>query len=203
MSDGNPPVTRSVKSNEKSLVKRCGLMFSFYVDFDNLLMSELQKRIERLKLHCKYLLTHSGVHITQGVVQFEKEEKVRMLECMYQGFRFQKMNVLEFEEKIRMVHDCQRRVNQYGVYERPKKKIGGRLPYEIDPDYFSKYWNQRNNEEDMLKIRLKRQREEWRPYKYDPVSGVCIKNPVPEPEYVRCEDSSLVVNDESETEIDE
>lgn len=187
MSDCVPPPRRSIKSNERSLIKTTGLLFGFYVDGDNKLIREIQVSIEKLKSQSSYLLTHSGVHITQGIVQFTNEEKVRMLNFKYPGFKFERYSIQDFEDRMSSIINGPKRKNQYGIYQRPIKKTGGRLPYQIDPDYFSKYWNQRNNEEEMTKIRLKREREDYRPYKYDPKTGICIRNdPI-----------------ESETEIDE
>lgn len=117
----------------------------------------------------------------------------------------------EMERIIGEIHRNQQVFKETGIYNRDYKQ---RVKPEMDPDYFRKYWDEKNNEEAALKIRLKRERESWRPYVYDPDTGIVTRNQVEQPKYEIENHTSEVVEEimsaylpgqllESDTEIDE
>jgi len=115
-----------------------------------------------------------------------------------------------FEREIGEIKRNQKVYKESGSYYRnPRQRA------VIDPKYFSNYWNDKNNQEEALKIRLKREREQWRPYVYDPETGIVERNPEKQPEYDREIHTGDVVNEivsgylpgqllesESDTEVD-
>jgi len=182
-------------------------LFKFWLSTRDKTDQEIEDVMRVLEDQTMYMLCWPYAQGFTGIVQLKEKSRTGEMQSKNPKMTFGTMSHELFKEKIGVVHRNESIVKESGAYTRYVGHRGGRKAKEIDPNYFAKYWNDRNNDEEALKIRLKRERDQWRPYVYDPTTGIVERNPVRQPEYdATLHSSNLLPSnllEESDTEIDD
>lgn len=198
---GTSPYDRKQKPN--------GKLMEFWYCFGDKSCEVIKAEIENIRDRTYYMIhhPHPSSNGIKGV--FQSKEKLCNADRIELGIQVRLLTRDQLERRIGEIHRNEKVFKETGVYHRNRRHI---KPH-IDPDYFAKYWNEKNNEEEGLKIRLKREREQWRPYEYNPETGKVTRTEKGQPMYDRQIHGSDLVEEifdtyvpgtfvESETEID-
>lgn len=185
-------------------------LYKFWYFVGDKSQEEVKAHFAKLVRETIYMI-HHPIEVGVGGV-FQTEKPRNRSQCQDEmGMTVKMLTSDEMERMIGEIHRTKPKYKETGTYVRNYRS---KLVPDMDPDYFRKYWDEKNNQEGALKIRLKRERENWRPYVYNPETGIVVGNPVEQPVYEVENHTSDVVEEimsaylpgqllESDTEIDE
>jgi len=122
--------------------------FMFIVEDGSLSDNKLEEIIQKLISASTYCLYYNP-STTRGIVQFETQKSIRILQFEHPHIKFRGSNIRFIQEKIIFIKTESIPFHESGVF---RKRIRNRFAKD--------FWDEKTNNEECLKIRLKRPREE-------------------------------------------